>query len=136
MVVDSSIALAWCFADKRTPFVVSVQGKVVVAGADVPGLWWLELVNGLLVNERRGRLTLEIRHRLVEQFRRLPIRVDEDTWRRARDDTMKLAERFRLTAYDAAYIELALRRELPLVTLDDAMLAAAASLGLDVLTEG
>lgn len=136
MVVDSSIALAWCFADERTPFVVSVQGKVVVEGADVPGLWWLELVNGLLVNERRGRLTLEIRHRLVEQFWRLPIRVDEETWRRARDDTMKLAERFRLTAYDAAYIELALRRELPLVTLDDAMLAAAASLGLDVVTEG
>jgi predicted nucleic acid-binding protein len=96
-------------------------------------LWPLEALNGLLVAERRGRLDADRRRRLAGFLSALPIRLDEETASQAWTKTSHLAERFRLSSYDAAYLELAQRRHLPLASLDQDLRNAAAALGLTVL---
>jgi predicted nucleic acid-binding protein len=90
-------------------------------------------MNGLLVAEQCSRLDPLRRHRLAGFLRTLPINLDDETANQAWTTTMGLAERFALSAYDAAYLELAQRRSLPLATLDGDLRAAAAALGLTVL---
>jgi len=98
----------------------------------VPGHWILEVTNGLLLAARRGRLRpdedLEIMERLVQ----LGVRVDDETWDRGWRETLFLARRFGLTTYDAAYLELAARRDAPLATTDTALALAAGELGVAV----
>ena len=132
-VLDNSVALTWCFEDERTPATTALLEQLVEAGALAPGLWPLEAINGLLVAERRGRLDPPRRHRLAGFLQALPISLDPETASEAWTATMALAERFALSAYDAAYLELAHRHGLPLVTLDQELRAAATALGLAVL---
>jgi len=132
-VLDNSVALTWCFEDERTPATTALLERVAEAGAVAPGLWPLEALNGLLVAERRGRLDASRRQLLTGFLRALPIRLDGETASQAWTTTVDLAERFALSAYDAAYLELAQRQGLPLATLDQELRAAAATLGLTVL---
>jgi predicted nucleic acid-binding protein len=106
---------------------------VAEAGAFAPGLWPLEALNGLLVTERRGRLDASRRQRLAGFLHALPISLDGETASQAWTTTAGLAARFALSAYDAAYLELAQRHHLPLATLDRDLRAAATALGLTVL---
>jgi predicted nucleic acid-binding protein len=132
-VLDNSIALTWCFEDERTSATTALLDRVGEAGALAPGLWPLEALNGLLVAERRGRLDSARRQRLAGFLHALPIRLDNETASQAWTTTVDLAERFALSAYDAAYLELAQRRGLPLATVDRDLRAAAYALGLMVL---
>jgi len=132
-VLDNSVALTWCFEDERTPATNALLEQLVEAGALAPGLWPLEAVNGLLVAERRGRLDSSRRYRLAGFLQALPISLDPETASEAWTATMALAERFALSAYDSAYLELAHRHGLPLATLDQELRAAATALGLAVL---
>jgi predicted nucleic acid-binding protein len=132
-VLDSSVALTWCFEDERTPATIALLERVAESGALAPGLWPLEAMNGLLVAERRGRLDPGRRHRLAGFLRALPISLDDETANQAWSATIGLAERFALSAYDAAYLELAERHRLPLASLDGDLRAAATALGLPVL---
>jgi predicted nucleic acid-binding protein len=132
-VLDNSVALTWCFEDERTPATAALLEQVGELGAQAPMLWPLEALNGLLVAERRGRLDASRRLRLAGFLRALPITLDVDTASQAWSETARLAERFGLSAYDAAYLELAQRRDLPLASLDRALRAAATVLGLTVL---
>ena len=132
-VLDNSVALTWCFEDERTPATAALLEQVGELGAQTPMLWPLEALNGLLVAERRGRLDAARRQRLAGFLRALPITLDVDTASQAWTETARLAERFGLSAYDAAYLELARRRDLPLASLDRALRAAATVLGLTVL---
>jgi predicted nucleic acid-binding protein len=132
-VLDNSVALTWCFEDERTPATAALLEQVGELGAQAPMLWPLEALNGLLVAERRGRLDASRRRRLACFLRALPITLDIDTASQAWTETARLAERFSLSAYDAAYLELAQRRDLPLASLDRALRAAATVLGLTVL---
>ena len=132
-VLDNSVALTWCFEDERTPATAALLEQVGEFGAQAPMLWPLEALNGLLVAERRGRLDASRRQRLAGFLRALPITLDVDTASQAWTETARLAERFGLSAYDAAYLELAQRRDLPLASLDRALRAAATVLGLTVL---
>ena len=132
-VLDNSVALTWCFEDERTPATAALLEQVGELGAQAPMLWPLEALNGLLVAERRGRLDASRRRRLAGFLRALPITLDIDTASQAWTETARLAERFGLSAYDAAYLELAQRRDLPLASLDRALRAAATVLGLTVL---
>jgi predicted nucleic acid-binding protein len=132
-VLDNSVALTWCFEDERTPATAALLEQVGELGAQAPMLWPLEALNGLLVAERRGRLDAARRQRLAGFLRALPITLDVDTASQAWTETARLAERFGLSAYDAAYLELARRRDLPLASLDRALRAAATVLGLTVL---
>jgi len=131
--LDSSVALTWCFEDERTPATIALLERVAESGALAPGLWPLEAMNGLLVAERRGRLDPGRRHRLAGLLRALPISLDDETASQAWSATIGLAERFALSAYDAAYLELTERHRLPLASLDGDLRAAATALGLPVL---
>jgi predicted nucleic acid-binding protein len=133
-VLDNSIALAWCFEDEQTPGVMALLDRLVETGAIAPMLWPLEALNGLLVAERRHRIDSTTRGRLMGFLRDLPIVLDLDTAHRAWEATVSLAERFKLTVYDAAYLEVAQRRRLPLASLDRALVAAADALQLQTLS--
>ncbi len=132
-VVDSSVSLAWCFEDEQTAAVMELLDRVAETGAIAPQLWPLEVLNGLLMAERRGRLDAARRQRLGELLQSLPIVIDPETAGQAWSAVARLAEEFRLTAYDAAYLELARRRTLPLATLDLPLRAAGKTLGLTLL---
>jgi hypothetical protein len=98
-----------------------------------PLLWPLEALNGLLVAERRRRLTAEKRVELTGLLRALPVMLDHDTAEKSWEDTLSLAEAFRLSVYDATYLELARRRRLPLASMDRALRSAAGAIGVEVL---
>jgi predicted nucleic acid-binding protein len=132
-VVDNSVALTWCFEDERTPATTALLEQVGEAGGFAPMLWPLEALNGLFVAERRGRLDASRRRRLAGFLHALPITLDAETASQAWTATARLAERFGLSAYDAAYLELAQRHQLPLATLDRDLRSAATALGVTVL---
>jgi predicted nucleic acid-binding protein len=132
-VLDNSVALAWCFEDEHTPAIIEVLDRVTETGAVVPQLWPIEAVNGLLTAERRGRITGMERQRLAGFLRALPISVEDQTASQAWTTTAHLAEQHRLTAYDATYLELAMRLGLPLATTDKALAAAAKAVGVTLL---
>lgn len=130
MVVDSSVALTWCFEDEQTPASLALLEAVVEAGAVAPALWPLEVLNALIMAERRKRVDAAQRQRLSGFLRDLPIVLDDETAAQAWSATIQLAERHRLTVYDAAYLELAQRLGLPLASLDHELRAAAEGAGV------
>ena len=134
-VLDNSVALAWCFEDEQTPPIMALLDRVVATGAMAPLLWPLEALNGLLVAERRRRLDAAKRAELACLLRALPITLDDETAEKSWEDTLRLAEAFRLSVYDATYLELAQRRRLPLASMDRALRTAATALGVEVLVD-
>ena len=132
-VVDNSVALAWCFEDEHIQPIMDLLDRVAETGAIAPSLWPLEALNGLLMAERRRRLDTKRRQRLAGFLRGLPVTLDTETADQAWTATAWLAERYRLTLYDAAYLELAQRRKLPLATLDQDLIRAGKALGMTLL---
>jgi predicted nucleic acid-binding protein len=133
LVLDSSATLAWVYGDETTDAIREVFETVVDNGAFVPALWRLEVGNSLTVAIRRNRIDEEFRRAALADLALLDITADPHTETHAWSDTLHLADRFRLTLYDATYLELAQRRALPLATLDDALRAAGAALGIRVM---
>jgi predicted nucleic acid-binding protein len=131
LVLDSSIALSWCLPDEDGTD--QIQQEVAGSGAIAPTHWPLEVANSLLMAERRQRITADFRNAALRDLATLPIILDAETSARAWHETLRLAEAYRLTAYDAAYLELAQRRALPLATLDAEMRVAAQALGITLL---
>jgi predicted nucleic acid-binding protein len=134
IVVDSSVALSWCFDDEASPATEAVLDRVRQDGGMVPGLWHLELANVLLWAERRGRTILGGISARLEYLARLPITTDGETSGRAWRETLALARAEGLTTYDASYLELAVRRGLPLASKDAALLGAAKRIGVTVVS--
>jgi predicted nucleic acid-binding protein len=132
-VLDSSVALTWCFPEERTPATLALLNRVTLSGATVPSLWVLEVLNVLMMSEKRKRIDFAKRHELIAELRSLPITTDPDTAAQAWVVSNRLAERYRLTLYDAAYLELAQRLELPLATLDVDLREAAQAAGVALL---
>ena|ERR1700676_5426936 len=132
-VLDNSIALAWCFEDEQPEPVMNLLDRVTETGAFAPSLWPLEALNGLLIAERRRRINAGLRRRFIDFLRELPVTIDTETADWAWTATVELAERLRLSVYDASYLELAMRRKLPLATLDHELIKAAKALGTIVL---
>ena len=133
LVVDSSATLAWIYMDETTAPIREVFDRVVEEGAVVPSLWRLEVANGLTVAVRRRRIDPEFRQAALADLALWDITVDQHTDARAWGETLRLADRFRLTLYDATYLELAQRRSLPLATLDNDLRTAARASGVDLL---
>ena len=129
-VLDNSIAMAWSFADEVSDYADAVLDSLTTVRTIVPMLWPLEVANALLMGERRKRSTEAETIRWIGILNRLPIVIDDETNTRAWSDTLALARGHKLSAYDAAYLELAIRRRLPLATLDDPLKAAAAAIGV------
>jgi predicted nucleic acid-binding protein len=130
-VVDASIAVAWALKEIHPRASVALA-LIRTEGGVVPSLWWFELRNGLLVGERRGRLTLRDTVLFLRSISRLPVTIDGEP-----DETevLTFARRHRLTVYDAAYLELAVREALPLATLDVALASAAEVEGVPLIGE-
>jgi len=127
LVLDSSVTLAWVHSAETTGAISGVLTRVTEAGAWVPGLWRLEVANVLEMGVRKGRTDAAFRDAALADLALLPITVDPETDRHAWGATAKLAARYHLTLYDAAYLELARRRGFPLATLDRELRSAAAA---------
>lgn len=132
-VLDCSVAISW-FEEN------SVEGdemkrlreQVRSRGAVVPALWHLEFSNALAMAERRGKITAEELGSIAQIAKKWPITTETD-YDRALNEVLNLARKEFLTTYDAAYLELAMRREIPLATLDKKLAKAAANNGVVVL---
>jgi len=130
IVIDASVALAWVFGDERHDAAWQVIERLRQAPAWVPAHFHLEVGNGLLTGLRRGHLTPEETRTAIVALGALPIEVELDTPSRALSESWPLAARHGLTTYDAAYLELAIRRGLPLAALDARLVSAARAEGL------
>ena len=128
LVVDASVTLAWIFTEERTLPVQKILDRLIDEQAFVPAIWRLEIANGLQMSVRRGRIDAAIRDTSLRGLALLNITTDPDTDNFAWSTTLSLAERHRLTVYDAAYLELALRLGVPLATLDQDLRAAGVTL--------
>jgi predicted nucleic acid-binding protein len=127
LVLDSSVALAWVYASEITPEISRVIADTIESGAWVPSLWRMEVANVLEAGVRRGRSDAAFRDSALADLALLPISLDQETDRQAWGATTRLASRHRLSVYDAAYLELARRRGIPLATLDLDLRKAAAA---------
>lgn len=132
LVVDASVTISWYLADEATAATQSILQRLGESEAIAPVLWWFEVRNVLLMNERRGRLDPTQTASILAHLARLPIALDRDP---AGDAVLALARAHRLTFYDAAYLELALRRASPLATLDRRLAAAARAAAVPLLDE-
>ena len=135
LVLDCSVAVSWCFEDEAQPETDALLERVRDAGAVVPTVWHLELGNVLVQGERRGRLSAADTTTRLELIAALPIATDDEASGGALRAVMALARTASLTTYDAAYLELAMRRGLPLATKDKALAAAARNGGLRTLPD-
>lgn len=133
IVVDASMTIAWLFRDERTDTPQAVLRRVAREGGMVPSLWRLEVANVLRNAVRRRRCGEGYATRCLERLARLRIAIDPQTDAHAWGTTRQLSIRHDLTLYDAAYLELAIRRNEPLASADAALIAAARRAGLAVL---
>jgi predicted nucleic acid-binding protein len=134
LVIDCSLTMAWYFKDEATPYTNAVRAAMAVERGVVPALWSLEVANVLLMGERRKRSTQAKAAKWLRFLAALPITIDTDTPFRAFDPMLGLARMYRLTAYDAAYLDLAIRLGLPLATLDGDLEKAATASGVAIYT--
>lgn len=126
-----SIAL-WAFADEEHPTATAAVARIQRGQAKVPSLWWFEIRNSLVMNERRGRLTEAGTSSFLRNLGQLSIDVDLVP---AEAGPLTLARQHRLTVFDAAYLELAQREGLILAILDTALRQAAKAVGVPLLAE-
>ena len=134
-VLDNSVAMRWLLASGKASdqkYAESVLGTMVETRALVPNLWHLDAANVLLGAEKRGDLEVAEIERFIAQLENLPIQVDTLTSNQAFGSIMALASAYRLSSYDAAYLELAVRECLPLATLDKNLLRAAKRADVDI----
>lgn len=132
LVIDASMALAWVFGDEHHDAAWQVVDRLIEGPAWVPAHFHLEVGNGLLTGLRRGRLTADQARTAIVALGALPIEVDLDTPSRAFSECWPLAAQHGLTTYDAAYLELAIRRGLLLATLDASLARAAKAEGVEL----
>jgi predicted nucleic acid-binding protein len=132
-VLDASVALAWVLPDEGNPYADELLERLIADGAVVPPIWPLEIGNVLLGALRQGRVRQDELESMVEWLARLPIEVDIEATDHALAGVLLLGAQLGLTTYDAAYLDLAQRRKLPLATLDKRLRAACTSARLQVL---
>jgi predicted nucleic acid-binding protein len=136
IVLDCSVAVAWCFEDEATPALDALLDRVQIEGAVVPSWWMLEVANVLLMAARRGRIAREAIQERLAVLDMLAIETDSQgagaVWR---STVLTLAQTEMLTFYDAVYLELAIRRGLALASSDKALRRAAAQRGVAILPD-
>lgn len=133
-VLDSSIALAWALPDETShqadQFLSRISEKNILW---VPALWWFEIANALLMAQRRSRITEADRTRLTELYRALPIHTDATLDANTIFRLQAIAIQYDLSAYDAAYLELAQRKGIGLATLDRRLRSASQKAGVKIV---
>ena len=129
-VLDCSVTMAWCFEDEGNEKTMEVLQALKSSKAIVPSLWPLEVSNVLLIAGRKKRVTELQTARFIDALASLPIVVDQTTASKAMHSIFLLAKKTDLTVYDAAYLELAIREEIPLATLDAQLIKACKKMGV------
>jgi len=132
-VVDCSIAMAWLFNDEATPKTRALLNRLTTETALVPAWWFIEITNVLSVAERKGRITPTHSDAFIADLEKLGIERDDEAPDRAFTHLLGLCRTHRLTSYDAIYLDLAIRRNLPLATLDDDLRKTSKKLGVRLL---
>jgi len=135
-IPDASVAIPWCARDEASAWTDRLLERLKTGdSALVPPLWPYEVTNTLLHLQRRGRITGDEVVRFLDDLRALPIQIDSDGLQRTFDRVVNLAERHRMTTYDAAYLELAVRTGHPLATKDVDLEAAAQAEGVILINK-
>lgn len=132
-VVDNSVVMAWCFNDESDPYADSVLDRLTEFAAVVPSIWPLEVVNVLLVAERRKRISEADSVRFTALLSQLPIHVEYESQDRIMKDLLGLARTTNLSSYDASYLDLAMRKGVPLATSFKKLRKAADSVKVPIL---
>lgn len=134
-VLDNSVAMRWCFENATHPYADSVLQRLATDDdAIVPILWFYEASAVLAREQNRGTLAAPKADEFLAELRSLNIAADAEGAARVFTDVHRVALAYRLTSYDAAYLELALRRTLPLATLDDDLIRASKTAGVTLLS--
>ncbi len=134
IVLDASVTLSWCFPDEQTPAAMGVL-DLLKAGeqALVPAFWCSEVLNSLLVGERKGRISADQTRAFLKDLRALRPTLDNASLERVVQDIQALCRQYGLASYDALYVELAMRSGSPLATLDKSQREAALAIGVTCL---
>lgn len=132
-VVDCSMAMAWLFQDEATPKTAALLNRLATETALVPGWWYVEITNVLAMAERRGRIAPAQSDAFVADLGKLAIERDDEAPGRAFTHLLVFCRAHQLTSYDAIYLDLAVRRSLPLATLDQDLRKTAKKLGVPLL---
>lgn len=134
-VLDASIALTWCFPDEEAQIAQEISERIASGETViVPAFWPHEILNALLVGERRRRLTPELTRTFIDDLNRLPIDLDlQITSANVFKETQPLCRRHGLTAYDAAYLQIAIRHGCSIATVDEDLRRASIAEGDEVL---
>jgi len=131
VVIDASIASAWCFPDEQTDYTRAVFQAVSSSAVDTiaPRLWAYEIRNSVLMGIRRGRITKPDSEQFLLSLNELNVRLSEPA---SYDDVFSLAQKHGLTVYDAAYLDIAMQEGLPLASLDRQLIRAAETVGVSL----
>jgi predicted nucleic acid-binding protein len=133
-VVDASVSLSWGFKDETSPYAEYILDSLDRDRALVPAIWPLELINAMLSAVKNGRIQQRTATRTLAYLFQLPVDVDQEVaYAFIAHDILDLGLIYRLSAYDASYLELALRRGLPLATQDRKLADAALAAGVELL---
>jgi predicted nucleic acid-binding protein len=132
-VLDCSVTMAWVFPDEASKSTDALRDSLVNDFAVVPVLWPIEVGNVLLVATRRRRMLASEWPGVRADLELLPIEIDSESCHRVLSAVLPMAYEHKLSVYDAMYLELALRRALPLATLDRELGAAGKAAGVEVL---
>lgn len=132
-VLDTSVALAWCFEDETSSTADRVLDSLESSEALVPAIWPIEVGSALLAGERRKRITAPEISTSLALLRKLNIQLDPEGLQTGVGELVRIARSNRLSVYDAAYLALAMREGLPLATLDKPLAKAARSVGVRLL---
>ena len=124
-VIDNSVVMTWCFKDETNPYADSILDRLEMSVGFAPSIWPLEVCNVLLIAERRNRIGEADSARFIALLTELPIVVEQEPQERMMREIFALAREHQLSSYDASYLDLAMRKGLPIATLDKNLLAAA-----------
>jgi predicted nucleic acid-binding protein len=132
IVIDASVALAWCFPDEASEYAESVLFAVENQTVIVPAIWAVEITNALLVGERRKRIRQPEIRRFVDLVKDLNVVEERQAFTDTVGKVLPLGREYDLSAYDAAYLDVAVRHEIPLATLDGPLQKACIAAGINV----
>jgi predicted nucleic acid-binding protein len=134
-VLDNTVTMAWCFTDEATEFTETLLSRLssLADSAVVQALWLYEVVNVSGLAVRKGRITEEKARAFLESLADLPIEIEDPTRTRLFVSVRALVGQYKLTAYDASYLELAIRHKLPIAALDNALAKAAKEASVSIV---
>jgi predicted nucleic acid-binding protein len=132
-VIDNSVVMSWCFKDETSKYTDAMLDYLEHAKAYVPAIWPLEVSNVLLVAERRKRLSQSDSSHFISLLLELPIIVEPESPERMLSEILAIAREYKLSSYDASYLDLAMRKGLPIATTDKNIIAAAKRSSVPIL---